>query len=72
MRLLREKFPGVPTVFYSRKATAADVKFALAEGALDVLIKPHRSLENSEAVHLRDILARYCEGSEPEWRVNRE
>ena len=72
MRLLREKFNDVPTVFYSRKATVADVKAALAAGALDVLIKPHRSLENSEAVHLRDILARYCAGSGPEWRGNRE
>jgi len=68
MRLLREKFHEVPTIFYSRKATAEDVKLALAAGALDVLIKPHRSLENSEAVHLRDILARYCEGFAPEWR----
>ena len=42
MRLLREKYPSVPAVFYSRKATVADVKAALAAGAVDVLIKPHR------------------------------
>ena len=68
MRLLRAKFRDVPTVFYSRKATVSDVKLALAAGALDVLIKPHRSIENSEAVHLREILARYAAGAAPEWR----
>jgi DNA-binding response OmpR family regulator len=72
MRLLRERFREVPTVFYSRKATIGDVKLALEAGALDVLIKPHRSLENLEAVHLRDILARYSEGSGPEWRRDRK
>jgi CheY-like chemotaxis protein len=72
MRLLRGKFREVPTVFYSRKATIGDVKLALEAGALDVLVKPHRSLENSEAVHLRDILARYSEGSAPEWRGDRK
>jgi len=72
MRLLREKFREVPIAFYSRKATVADVKLALAAGALDVLIKPHRSLENVEAVRLRDILARYCQGSRPEWRGTRD
>src|SRR5689334_24186542 len=45
MRLLREKYPTVPAVFYSRKATVPDVKAALEAGALDVLIKPHRSVE---------------------------
>jgi hypothetical protein len=72
MGLLRGKFPEVPTVFYSRKATVGDVKLALAAGALHVLIKPHRSVENSEAVRLRDILASYCQGSVPEWRRNPE
>jgi len=72
MTLLRAKFHEVPTVFYSRKATVADVKLALAAGALDVLIKPHRSLEDAEAVRLRDILARYCQGSAPEWRGHQE
>ena len=68
MSLLREKFREVPIVFYSRKATVEDVKLALTAGALDVLIKPHRSLEASEAVYLRDSLARYCEGTAPYWR----
>jgi CheY-like chemotaxis protein len=72
MRLLHERFCGVPTVFYSRKATITDVKLALEAGALDVLIKPHRSLENLEAVNLRDILARYSGGSAPEWRGDRK
>jgi CheY-like chemotaxis protein len=68
MRRLREKYPTVPAVFYSRKATVADVKAALEAGALDVLIKPHRSLEDAEAVRIRDILANYCEGRAPGWR----
>jgi len=68
MRVLREKYPTVPAVFYSRKAMVADVKAALEAGALDVLIKPHRSLEDAEAVRVREILAGYCEGRGPGWR----
>ena len=68
MRLLHEKYPAVPAVFYSRKATVADVKAALEAGALDVLIKPHRSLEDAEAGRVREILAGYCEGRSPGWR----
>jgi CheY-like chemotaxis protein len=68
MRLLREKYPSVPAMFYSRKATVDDVKAALAAGAIDVLIKPHRSVQDSEAVRIREVLARYCEGRAPDWR----
>jgi CheY-like chemotaxis protein len=68
MRVLREKYPTVPAVFYSRKAMVADVKAALEAGALDVLIKPHRSLEDAEADRIREKLARYCQGREPAWR----
>jgi CheY-like chemotaxis protein len=68
MRLLREKYPTVPAVFYSRKATVTDVKAALEAGALDVLIKPHRTLEDAEAPRFREILAAYCEGQGPGWR----
>jgi CheY-like chemotaxis protein len=68
MRVLREKYPTVPAVFYSRKAMVADVKAALEAGALDVLIKPHRSLEDAEADRIREKLARYCEGRGPAWR----
>jgi len=68
MRLLREKYPTVPAVFYSRKATVPDVKAALEAGALDVLIKPHRSVEDAEAARIREILAAYCEGRGPGWR----
>jgi CheY-like chemotaxis protein len=69
MRLLRERYPTVPAVFYSRKATVADVKVALEAGALDVLIKPHRTLEDAEAGRFREILAAYCEGRGPGWRA---
>jgi len=72
MKLLRTKFREVPIAFYSRKATVADVKLALAAGALDVLIKPHRSLDDAEAVRVRDILARYCQGAGPEWHGHQE
>jgi CheY-like chemotaxis protein len=68
MRILREKYPAVPAVFYSRKAMVADVKAALEAGALDVLIKPHRLLEDAEAAAIRETLARYCEGLGPGWR----
>jgi CheY-like chemotaxis protein len=71
MRLLRETYPTVPAVFYSRKAMVADVKAALEAGALDVLIKPHRTLEDAEAGRIRETLARYCEGQGPGWRTSR-
>jgi DNA-binding NarL/FixJ family response regulator len=69
MRLLRDKYPSVPVVFYSRKAMVGDVKAALQAGALDVLIKPHRSLEDAEAVRMREALAHYCDGRAPGWRT---
>jgi CheY-like chemotaxis protein len=68
MRVLRDKYPGVPAIFYSRKATVTDVKDALEAGAVDVLLKPHRSLEDLEAVRIREALGRYCEGRGPGWR----
>ena len=68
MRLLHQEYSGVPVVFYSRKAMVADLKAALQAGALDVLLKPHRSLENAEAVRIRDALAACCEGRAPGWR----
>lgn len=68
MRLLHEKYRGVPAVFYSRKATVADVKAALEAGAVDVLIKPHRSIEDIEAIRIREAFDRYCQGRRPEWR----
>ena len=68
MRLLRKQYPTVPAVFYSRKATVVDVKAALDAGALDVLIKPHRSLEDAEAPRFREVLTAYCEGHGPGWR----
>lgn len=69
MRSLHDKFPKVPKVFYSRKAAVADVKMALEAGALDVLLKPHRSLEDVEAERIREALADYCEGKPPLWRT---
>ena len=69
LQLLRQRYPTVPAVFYSRKAMVADVKAALEAGALDVIIKPHRTLEDAEAGRIRDTLARYCEGARPEWRT---
>jgi CheY-like chemotaxis protein len=68
MRLLHQKYPDVPVVFYSRKAMVADVKAALQAGAIDVLLKPHRSLEDVEAVRIRDALAACCEKQAPGWR----
>ena len=68
MRLLHQKYSGVPVVFYSRKAMVADMKAALQAGALDVLLKPHRSLEDAEAARIRDALAACCEGRGPGWR----
>jgi CheY-like chemotaxis protein len=69
IRALHAKYPDVPKVFYSRKAVVADVKLALEAGALDVLLKPHRSLEDAEAARIRETLADYCEGKTPCWRA---
>jgi CheY-like chemotaxis protein len=69
MRALHGKYPDVPKVFYSRKAVVADVKMALEAGALDVLLKPHRSLEDVEAARIREALADYCAGKPPRWRA---
>jgi CheY-like chemotaxis protein len=71
MRILKEKYPTVPAVFYSRKAMVPDAKAALEAGALDVLIKPHRSVEDVEAVRIREMLGTYCEGRGPDWRPAR-
>ena len=68
MRLIHEKYSGVPVVFYSRKAMVADLKAALQAGAIDVLLKPHRTLEDVEAVRVRDALAACCQGQAPGWR----
>jgi len=68
MRLLRDRYPQVRTVFYSRKATVTDVMMALENGAHDVLLKPHESVEPREAVRIRDALGDYCEGKAPRWR----
>jgi CheY-like chemotaxis protein len=68
LRLLREGYPRVPAVFYSRKATVTDVMMALENGALDVLLKPHESVEPREAVRIREALGDYCEGKAPRWR----
>ena len=54
VHLLRQKYTTVPAVFSSRKAPVADVKTALEAGALDVLIKPHRSLDNAEGGSIRE------------------
>jgi len=67
MELVKKKYPNVPVVFYSRKATMRDMKVALSAGAHDVLLKPHRSLEAAEAVAIRDTLADYCQGRSPRW-----
>jgi CheY-like chemotaxis protein len=67
MRLIYQKYSGVPVVFYSRKVMVPDLKAALRAGALDVLQKPHQSLEDVEAVRIRDALAACCEGQAPGW-----
>jgi CheY-like chemotaxis protein len=68
VHLLRQKYTTVSAVFSSRKALVADVETALEAGALDVLIKPHRSLDNAEVGRIREILAAYCEGRGLGWR----
>jgi CheY-like chemotaxis protein len=64
---LNRGYPGVPKVFYSRKATIDDVKKAMMEGALDVLSKPHPSTENREASSRMDDFGRYCSGQPSSW-----
>ena len=68
MRLIHRRYPGVPVVFYSRKAMVPDLKAALQAGAIDVILKPHRSLEDAEAGRIRDALIACCERRTPGWR----
>lgn len=64
---LKRGYPTVPKVFYSRKATIADVKEAMMESGLDVLSKPHPSVENREASKLMEDFARCCAGQPSSW-----
>jgi CheY-like chemotaxis protein len=62
---LKVKYPKIPTVFYSRKATVKDVKIALDAGALDVLLKPHVADEQAEAERIGDAFSQYCQRNAP-------
>lgn len=62
---LHEKYPDVPAVFYSRKATLRDAKEALAAGALDVVSKPDSSLESSQATKIAGAFQEYAEYKPP-------
>lgn len=64
---LNRVYPDVPKVFYSRKATIGDVKWAMMESGLDVLSKPHPSVENREASKLMEDFAHYCVGRPSSW-----
>ena len=65
LQLLETRWPGVPKVFYSRKATLEDAKRCLAAGALDVLLKPDPSLEQEQARALAETFTEYCQGRSP-------
>ena len=65
LQLLDSRWPGVPKVFYSRKATLEDAKRCLAAGALDVLLKPDPSLEQEQARALAETFTEYCQGRSP-------
>lgn len=67
LKELNKAYAGVPKVFYSRKATIADVKRAMMAGGLDVLSKPHPSIEDREATKLMEDFARYAAGGRPGW-----
>jgi CheY-like chemotaxis protein len=65
IRRLNTSFPRIPKVFYSRKATLQDAKEAIAEGAIDVLLKPDPSLEESQATDITQLFMDYCQGKTP-------
>lgn len=65
LKALNGKYPNVPAVFYSRKATLRDAKQALAAGALDVVSKPDASLESSQAAKLVSDFQAYAEFKPP-------
>lgn len=67
LKELNSRYPRVPKVFYSRKATVGDIRWAMMESGLDVLPKPHPSVENREASKLVEDFARYCEGRPSSW-----
>lgn len=64
---LNRGYPKVPKVFYSRKATIADVKEAMMESGLDVLSNPHPSIENREASKVMEDFERYRVGQTSGW-----
>jgi len=70
LKELNREYADVPKIFYSRKATVGDVKRAMMEGALDVLSKPHPSVEIREAPGLVEDFARYCTGQPPIWIIH--
>lgn len=67
LKELNVGYPSVPKVFYSRKATIGDIRRAMTESGLDVLSKPHPSVENREASGLMEDFARYCAGQPSSW-----
>ncbi|MEJ2010199.1 MAG: hypothetical protein P8Z30_18930, partial [Acidobacteriota bacterium] len=58
LKELNREYASVPKVFYSRKATIPDAKKAMMAGGLDVLLKPHPSIEDREAPTLMEDFAR--------------
>lgn len=67
LKELNTRYASVPKIFYSRKATLADAKKAMRESGLDVLLKPHPSVEEQEAPRLMDDFGRYAARERPEW-----
>lgn len=67
LKALQGKYPNVPAVFYSRKATLRDAKQAFAAGALDVVSKPDASLESSQAAKLAHDFQAYAEFKPPSY-----
>lgn len=71
LRELRLRYPNVPMVFYSRKATIADLKSALRAGATDLLLKPHPREEAREARRLAALFIAYAERRPATWLQRR-
>lgn len=64
---LQKRYPKVPAVFYSRKATLEDAKEALTAGAMDVISKPDPFLESSQATKIARDFENHARGKKAKW-----
>jgi CheY-like chemotaxis protein len=69
LQALHKMYPRVPAVFYSRKASLADAKAALAAGALDIVPKPDAAVEVKRSAEIAEAFVQYAQCKPPRFIV---